>query len=294
MAFPAPSERESQVGYLRVRFFSKRSRFFDPDHVTISLSSCFLLVINFSFLIIFLFSASFADKGHIAPRLGLTNVVALNYLLRSEIFVSEYRQLQAVHLILDFQPISKIYQDVGNAIRAGDPRLAQIDVLRPNFLAWDNLPPVALPLPQILPEVAAAPEEEIASSRLSLEEERDKFCFDEEENSGVPLVTISDTEGEADGHSGVHTPLLVIALPDSSSEKEEDSMALNNGNKSLREIMASWGKVSTSQEAAKSQIPTNLPPSPLQIPTNLGLKPIADLKKKRPVEVLEEGKMGHQ
>ena len=86
----------------------------------------------------------------------------------------------------------------------------------------------------------------------------------------------------------------MIALPDSSSEKEEDSMALNNGNKSLREIMASWGKVSTSQEAAKSQIPTNLPPSPLQIPTNLGLKPIADLKKKRPVEVLEEGKMGHQ
>ena len=28
IAFPAPSERESQAGYLRVRFYSKRSRFF--------------------------------------------------------------------------------------------------------------------------------------------------------------------------------------------------------------------------------------------------------------------------
>ena len=256
--FPCSSEKESQVGYLRVRLFSKRSRFFDPDHVTISLSSYFLLVMNFSFLFTFCFSATFANKGHVAPRLSLTNVATLNYLLRSEIFVSEDRQLRAVHLILDFQPISEIYQDVGNVIRMGDPRLAQIDISRPNFLARDNLPPVALPLPQILPKVAAAPEKEIASLRLSLEEEIDKFHFDEEENSGVPLVTISDAEGEADRHSGVHTPLLVTARPDSSFKEEEDSMTLNKGNKSLRELMASWGKVLTSQEVAKSQIPTNL------------------------------------
>ena len=135
MAFPAPFERESQVGYLRVRFFSKRSRFFDHDHVIISLSSCFLLMMNFNFLIIFCFSATFVDKRHVAPRLSYTNVVALNYLLRSEIFVSEDRQLRAIHLILDFQPILEIYQNVNNAIRAGDPRLARIDVSRPNFLA---------------------------------------------------------------------------------------------------------------------------------------------------------------
>ena len=72
-------------------------------------------------------------------------------------------------------------------------------------------------------------------------------------------------------------------------------MALNKGNKSLRELIASRGKVSTSQEAAKFQVSTDLPPlPPLQILTDLGLKPIPDLKKKRPVEVLKEGEVGPQ
>ena len=166
MAFTAQSERESQVGYLKVRFLSKRFRFFNPNHVVISLSLCFLLMMDFNFLTTFCLSAIFADKRHVAPKLSHTNVATLNYLLRSEIFVSEDRQLRAVHLILDFQPISEIYQDVGNAIRAGDPRLARIDVLWPNFLARDDLPPIALPLQRILLEAAAALEEEIASSLL--------------------------------------------------------------------------------------------------------------------------------
>jgi len=70
----------------------------------------------------------------------------------------------------------------------------------------------------------------------------------------------------------------VIACPDSSSEKEEDSMVLNKGNKSLRELMASRGKGSTSKEATKSQDPSKLPPHSPQIPTDLGLKPNPDLK----------------
>ena len=51
----------------------------------------------------------FADNNQVYPRLSLTNVAALNYLLKSEIFVSEDGQLQAVHLILEFKPISKIF-----------------------------------------------------------------------------------------------------------------------------------------------------------------------------------------
>ena len=70
------------------------------------------------------FSDVFADKNHVAPRISLTNVQALNYLLRSEIFVSEDRQLRAAHLILDYEPLSRIFQDVGQAIRAGSSRLA--------------------------------------------------------------------------------------------------------------------------------------------------------------------------
>ena len=93
IAFTAPSERESQVGYLRVRFLSKRFRFFNPNHVIISLSLCFLLMMDFNFLTMFCLSAIFVDKRHIAPKLSHTNVAALNYLLRSKIFVSEEKQL---------------------------------------------------------------------------------------------------------------------------------------------------------------------------------------------------------
>ena len=90
---------------------------------------------DFIFLTMFCSSVIFANKRQVTPKLNLTNIVALNYLLRSEIFVSEDRQLRAVHLILDFEPISEIYQEIGHAIKVGDPRLDQIDVLIPNFLA---------------------------------------------------------------------------------------------------------------------------------------------------------------
>ena len=133
---------------------------------------------DFDFLTIFCSSAIFANKRQVAPKLNLTNVATLNYLLRSEIFVSEDKQLQAVHLILDFEPILEIYQEIGHDIRASDPWLARIDVSCPNFLAQEDLPPVILPLHRVLPEVVATPREEIASSRSSLEEEIDKFHFE--------------------------------------------------------------------------------------------------------------------
>ena len=105
------------------------------------------------------FSDVSADKNHVAPRLSFTNVQALNYLLRLEIFVSENGQLRVTHLILDYEPLFRIFQDVGQAIRARSSRLAWIDVSKLGFLAQRNLPSVALPLRQILSEVAAIPEE---------------------------------------------------------------------------------------------------------------------------------------
>ena len=84
----------------------------------------------------------------------------------------------------------------------------------------------------------------------------------------------------------------MIARLDSSFEEEEDGMTMNNGNKSLRDLMATRNKVLTSKETTKSQVPLTLPcPSPL-LPVELGLKVIPDLKKKRPVQELEEGEMG--
>ena len=113
------------------------------------------------------------------------------------------------------------------------------------------LPQVALPLPQALPNAAAIPAEEVASSRLSLKEEIDKFHFEEEKSSRAPLINISDAKGESDRNFGIRTPNLVIAHLDDSDE-EEDSMALNKGNKSLRELMAARGKESTSKATLKS------------------------------------------
>ena len=88
----------------------------------------------------------FADKRHTAPRLSLVNVQGLNKLLRSKVFISEDKQLRAVHLILNFKPLSNIFRDTGQALRAGDPRLAHIDVFVPGFLAQRDLPPVELVL----------------------------------------------------------------------------------------------------------------------------------------------------
>ena len=168
-------------------------------------------MMDFNFLTMFYSSAIFVDKRQVAFRLSLTNVVALNYLLRFEIFVSEDRQLRAIHLILDFEPISKIYQEISHAIRAGDLRLARINVSIPNFLAQEDLPPIILPLQRVLLEVAAALREEITFSCSSLAEGIDKFRFEEEETQGAQVVHISNTKDEPNRHSGVHAPILLIA-----------------------------------------------------------------------------------
>ena len=130
------------------------------------------------------------DKSYTNSKLSLINVLALNYLLRSKIFVNDDGQLRAVHLILDFEPISRSFLDVGNSIRADDYRLARIDVSRPGFLAPYNLPPIDHPIPQGIP-FAAQPLQQVplrkaiigegTASSSSLEQEIDRFKFEEEE-----------------------------------------------------------------------------------------------------------------
>ena len=118
-------------------------------------------------------------------------------------------QLRAVHLILDFEPISRSYFDVGNSIRAHDYHLARIDVSRPGFLAPYDLPPVDHPIPQGIPFVAQPLQQvplgqaiigEGAASSSSLEEEIDRFQFEEE------VIVISEAEKGADEYSCVQTP----------------------------------------------------------------------------------------
>ena len=114
-------------------------------------------------------SLGFADTAHTTPRLSLVNVPALNFLLRSEIYVSADGQLQAAPLILDYEPLTRALVDAGQAIRAGSPRLARIIVSIPGFLASRDLPPIQLPTQRAFPTVVV-PEEEAGSSHSSLED----------------------------------------------------------------------------------------------------------------------------
>ena len=149
--------------------------------------------------------------------------------------MSEDLQLRAIHLILDFEPISRVFQEIGHAIRAGDPWINRIDVSKLDFLAWEDLPPVRLPVQQIPPpliiplqqvplEASVAAEEEIASSRLSLEGEIDQFCFVEDVGPSEKPVDISDSETESVSLSSVHPKQLIIIRVDSKSEEEEEQM----------------------------------------------------------------------
>ena len=158
------------------------------------------------------------------PKLSLINVPALNYLLRLEIFVNNDGQLRAIHLILDFEPISRSFLDVGNSIRAGDHRLARIDVSRPNFLAPYDLPPVDHPIPQGIPLVAQPLQQvplgeaiigEGTASSSSLEQEIDIFRFEEE------TILISEAKEGANEHSCVQTPAQVVTYIDDTSDEEE-------------------------------------------------------------------------
>ena len=183
------------------------------------------------------------DKSYTNPKLSLINVPALNYLLRSQIFVNNDGQLRAVHLILDFEPISRSFLDVSNSIRANDYRLARIDISRPGFLVPHDLPPVDHPIPQGIP-FAAQPLQQVplgqaiigegVASSSSLEEEIDRFQFEDE------AIVISEAEEGADEYSYVQTPAQIITYIGDSSD-EEEVMAPKTG-PSLKELMKNRSK----------------------------------------------------
>ena len=89
-------------------------------------------------------------------------------------------------------------------LRAGNPRLARIDISKPAFLTRRDLPPVVLPaqlnpLQFVIPlqqvPLAAVPVAEgvVSSLHLSLEEEIDRFQFTQE-RTPERLMEILDSE----------------------------------------------------------------------------------------------------
>ena len=177
---------------------------------------------------------------------------------------------------------------MGHAIRAGDPRLARIDVLMPGFLAREDLAPVELPFHHSLSEVVA-PREETASLRLSLEAKIDQFRLKEKEQKPRELVVqVSDSEDEPDRFSSVRTLSLVIAHINDSLEDEE-KMALNR-KKGLKELFVERNKGTLRPQPLHTLLPPPSPPTVDLLPI-----PIPNLKKKRKEkEIVEEGEVVSQ
>ena len=62
---------------------------------------------------------------------------------------------------------------------------------------------------------------------------------------------------------------------------------------SLKELMKNRNQAPFPKDKNKSKPPVNPPPPPPpQIPADLGLKPNSNLRKKRHIEVTEEGELG--
>ena len=195
---------------------------------------------------------------------------------------------------MDFEPIFRSFLDVGNSIRADDHRLARIDVSQPGFLAPYDLLPVDHPIPQGIPFAAQLLQQvplgegiigEGTASSSSLEQEINRFKFEEEET-----ILISEAEEGANEHSCIQTSAQVITFIADTSDEEEE-MAPKTG-PSLKELMKSRNKAPSPKDKNKFKPPANPPPPPLQIPADLGLKPNPDLRKKRPMDTVEEGELG--
>ena len=142
------------MGYLRFRFSNIRFKLFVLGFALLCQKDFFFFFyteLQVSNCLVFF---CLIDKIQVTPWISLINVLALNYLLRSQIFVNDDGQLRATHLILDYKPLSRSFLDVCNAIRANGYLLARVDVSWPNFLAPHNLPPVDHPILQGIPSAA--------------------------------------------------------------------------------------------------------------------------------------------
>ena len=98
-------------------------------------------------------------------------------------------------------------------------------------------------------------------------------------------MELSDSETELDRLLVAHPPKLIVARADSSSEEEGMDLKQRTG---LKGLLANRNKGSVLKEAPKAQVPPVIPPLPH---ADLRLQVNSNLKKKRPVEDLEEGEV---
>ena len=135
-------------------------------------------------------------------------------------------------------------------------------------LPVQQIPPqLVVPLEQVPLEAFVEAEEEIASSRLSLEEEIDQFRFVENVRPSEKPVDISYFKTDSVDTSSVHPRQLVITQIDSESEEEEDQMDQKK-RPGLRGLLVKI-RGGSFKEASKTQPPSEIPVPPP--PTDLSL-----------------------
>ena len=98
------------------------------------------------------------------------------------------------------------------------------------------------------------------TSSFSLEEEIDKFQFEEEETQ-VEVIIISEAEEEINEYSCIQTPAPIVTYVEDSSDNEAKEMA-PKPSPSLRELMKARNEVPSPQKANKSKPLVNPPPPP--------------------------------
>ena len=135
----------------------------------------------------------------------------------------------------------------------------------------------------------AVPREEIDSTHSSLEAEIDQFRFNEEGEVPTKPVELSDSDADLDRFFTTHSLRLIVAQIDTSQEIEEEGLDLKQRS-GLKGLMANRNKGKSFRDVPKTQVPASLPSSPSP-PIDLGLQANPNLRRKRPVDDLEEGEV---
>ena len=132
-----------------------------------------------------------ADPRATTPSLRLVNKASLDRVLQAEIYVNESDgQLRAAHLILGYNPISRVFQALSCVIKAKDPRLRRISVAYERFIV-----PQGVPLPRYSPLTEPLPVANLAVAATSsppvfqVEEEEE---VEQEEEGFVDLTSAAD------------------------------------------------------------------------------------------------------
>ena len=106
-------------------------------------------------------------------------------------------------------------------------------------------------------------------------------------------VELSDSDSDLDHASAAPDLGLVIAQVDTNQEIEEEGMDLKPRS-GLRGLLSNRNKGQSSKDVPKEQPTSKAPPPPLPPTSDAALQPMPNLRRKRPVEELEEGEVGRE